>query len=490
MKQILILVVACTVHAASYYISFSSGSNSNNGTSTSTPWKSHPYMQAGSGCTGSGSAPTYSHSAGDQFIFKAGDTWPNACFQMTIAAGGSSGNPDVYTYSNSWGIPGGTTGNTGQVVGAYKFDAGGSLITGGGVNRFIYNNGNQYVTINGLELTGMTWGSGTPAYGNGFGIHIVTTQNFIVSNCWMHGWTHPGATVDLFAGVVGNGGTPFNAGSRVTGCVFDGMGASDSGEAVYAIPLLDNNIVRNMSNGLLTGMNARVYNNQIGPINASFDATDHENCIEPIVLPAGQTSTNYIYNNYSHDCTAVNILTQGAPPSSGAEVDYVFNNILDAGSTVSPPIPLQFDSISTSNSSSQVYAWNNTILSGSNPCLRTADRGNGNFGVLDIRNNLCVSGTNTLALLQITGNTVTNSNNVTGTTSGAVGLGSSYQLLSGSSAIGAGANLTSQGITPLNFDAAGIPRPATGRLWDIGAYQFRTVYQNSFLAPLNSVIIK
>src|ERR1700688_2905019 len=105
---------AARASATTYYISFSAGSNSNNGTSESTPWKTHPYMQTRSGCTGTGSAPNYSHSAGDHFVFKQGDSWPNACFDIVIQNGGSSGTPDVWTYDSAWGTPGGTTGNIGQ----------------------------------------------------------------------------------------------------------------------------------------------------------------------------------------------------------------------------------------------------------------------------------------------------------------------------------------------------------------------------------------
>jgi hypothetical protein len=49
-------------------------------------------------------------------------------------------------------------------------------------------------------------------------------------------------------------------------------------------------------------------------------------------------------------------------------------------------------------------------------------------------------------------------------------LDSSYHPQSGSSAIGLGANLTSLNIPELNWDKAGIARPATG-VWDAGAYQ-------------------
>src|SRR2546427_5305906 len=84
----LILLVTVRAAAATYYIDFSAGSDSNSGTSTSTSWKRHPYMQ---GFTGS-----YSHSSGDRFIFKGGVSWPNACFNITVNNGGATGNPDYY----------------------------------------------------------------------------------------------------------------------------------------------------------------------------------------------------------------------------------------------------------------------------------------------------------------------------------------------------------------------------------------------------------
>jgi len=76
MKACLIFFFACSVsQAATYYIS-TSGNDANNGTATSTPWRSQPYMATFSG--------TYSHSAGDKFIFKGGDTWTNGYFPMTV----------------------------------------------------------------------------------------------------------------------------------------------------------------------------------------------------------------------------------------------------------------------------------------------------------------------------------------------------------------------------------------------------------------------
>ena len=76
-----------------FYIDYSSGSNSNPGTKAS-PWN-HPYMACGA-------APSYSHIAGDHFIFKGGVTWPAACFEMSIPAGGTSSAQDYYGVDTTW----------------------------------------------------------------------------------------------------------------------------------------------------------------------------------------------------------------------------------------------------------------------------------------------------------------------------------------------------------------------------------------------------
>ena len=63
-----ILALACPTWATTYYIDYVTGSDSSVApTSKTTPWKRHPYMI---GFTGS-----YSHAAGDIFIFKGGVTW-------------------------------------------------------------------------------------------------------------------------------------------------------------------------------------------------------------------------------------------------------------------------------------------------------------------------------------------------------------------------------------------------------------------------------
>ncbi|HEY2645666.1 MAG TPA: hypothetical protein VGI34_01770 [Candidatus Acidoferrales bacterium] len=458
-------------------------------------------MQTRAACTGTGSAPSYSHSAGDQFVFKQGDSWPNACFDINVQAGGSAGNPDVYTYDPTWGTPGGTKGNLGQTVGTYQFTAGGSVINGAdGWNDFIYSN-NDNITFNGMELTGMTWSGSGGAFGNVQMFQLQDSQNTTISNIYAHGWSHSGASSDELEVVAGRNLSPFNAGSRVTGSVFDGAGAADSGEAVYAIALVDNNIIRNMSNGVIVGFNAVVHDNLIGPINLSFDPSDHENCIEPDAMPGGQTSVNYIYNNVWHDCSAVGILTQGGAPSSGAEIDYLWNNVAYVGSTSNPPIPFQFDAVSTNNGASEIHAWNNTVYGGSGLCMRTIGRGNGNFRVIDLRNNHCISDQGLISL-GTGANTLTNSTNVVVGTSAASSQGlassGSFAFLPSSglvATLAGGANLMSNAsgnLATLALDTtyggtrSPNSRPASGA-WDIGAYQHNSSGTSGIPAPPTNV---
>lgn len=471
--------------ATTYYISYSSGSNANSGTSQSAPWKTHPYMQTSAGCTGSGSAPNYSHSAGDQFVFKQGNSWPNACFDMVIQNGGVSGNPDIYTFDPTWGTSTGTTGNIGQAVGTYQFSGANSVINGGdGWNSFISDYGNHgYITFNGMELTNYLF-SASGGYGVNHMIELYQSQNVIVSNIYVHGWSHGSAGSDNLHVVSGYNTYNANAGSRLTGSVIDGTSDGGvSGEALYAIPLADNNIIKNMSNGLITQEDSVIHDNKIGPINQSFDSTDHENCIEPDGPYAGVTTHTYIYNNVLHDCTAVNVLAAGNGPNSGSSVYYVWNNVSYVGSTNSPPIPWQFSAVG-SGGSNAAYAWNNTVYGGgTTACFRTLSQG-GYWATVELKNNHCISDIG----LVYSGSTITtNNNNVTQSVSAATSQGFTssetyaYSPASGTSGTaGAGTNLmslASGNSATLALDTAyggprtAIARPASGA-WDVGAYQY------------------
>jgi hypothetical protein len=183
-------LVCQSAHATTYYIDYSSGLDSNNGTSTSTPWKHHPYMAT----WGQGVTPvTYTHAAGDKFIFKGGVTWlwtsGDHLFPLTIVAGGSAGNMDTYTSDPTWYVGGSFT--------LPIFDGGqqaeGSTVTmGAGNNSLITDSTHQvsYIKIDSLQLQNVgyplsgplssTWGgSGTTVNFGGSGSNIEISNNVL-----------------------------------------------------------------------------------------------------------------------------------------------------------------------------------------------------------------------------------------------------------------------------------------------------------------------
>jgi hypothetical protein len=107
----------CTSGGTCYYVDYANGSDSNPGTSTSSPWKAAPGMAC---ATGNAASHTLSHT--DEIILKGGVTWPSACFQWNLTAGGtttpnSTGYPGLYVgYDPSW--------NSGTVVSVRVTDPG------------------------------------------------------------------------------------------------------------------------------------------------------------------------------------------------------------------------------------------------------------------------------------------------------------------------------------------------------------------------------
>jgi hypothetical protein len=146
---------------------------------------------------------------------------------------------------------------------------------------------------------------------------------------------------------------------------------------------------------------------------------------------------------------------------------------------------------------SEIHAWNNTIFGAGQNCMRTIDRGNGNFGVLDIQNNHCMSDQGLISVGP-GGNTFTNNNNIVMSTSaaGSAGFSSSgtfaYSPTSSSSAlVGAGANLSGLASGPTatlvldtSYGGTRTPksRPSSGA-WDVGAYEFSSSGSSGIPAP-------
>jgi hypothetical protein len=153
---------------ATYYIDYSSGADSNNGTSTSTPWQHCP---GDSAATGTAHSATF--SPGDKVIFKGGQSYsvPSGGY-ITLSWGGSSGSPIVYdgdsgTYVSRWGS------GTSQAV-----------ITGNNnaAAIFLAVAGKNYITINNLELRSVTASSESSIINSA----QIAANYFTITNCTIH----------------------------------------------------------------------------------------------------------------------------------------------------------------------------------------------------------------------------------------------------------------------------------------------------------------
>jgi hypothetical protein len=151
---------------------------------------------------------------------------------------------------------------------------------------------------------------------------------------------------------------------------------------------ISNNVVRNVSNCLVTGQNPiTLHDNDCGFVYISFDPANHENLFE------FQNSGNSIYNNRYHDTTNVGVWPMPLAPKSG-QTDWVFNNLCYN-------VAKDCLSIDTKGSFPTYTAniYNNTFVPGSGEfCVDTTDRdASFNIGTLNLVNNHCISSLGTAA---------------------------------------------------------------------------------------------
>jgi hypothetical protein len=444
--------------AGTYYIDYSGGSDTNNGASKATPWQRQPYMVGFSG--------SYSHSAGDRFIFKGGVTWPVSVFQMHITAGGSGNdNRDYYGVDSTW--------YAGPAWTRPLFDFQHTLIASGwtaasGVNV----DSASYITIEGLELANhraplsingiSSWGTCSLLLNN-------ASSYITINNCVIRDWDLPTpvpAGSDGGGGIwyVGSGG---GSGMVVSHCVLHqagtpvkcGRALSFYGEVAFC------EVYQTPDAFLGSGV---IHDSHFHNIVSPTDTTSHPNVIETF---GGST----VYGNLIHD------LDSGVAPiflspdwSSGTGIDLVYNNVVyNCGYQA----PLQLDTGGAHPGQIGVRAYNNTFEHGSGNCIRVVERSGAVYGVLDIRNNhLITSGTPVLYNNPTAGganvNSVTITANLVHTPAQASASGytisNKYAPTSSSSpTVNVGLDMSSVFTT----DILGATR--SGGTWDVGAYQYR-----------------
>ena len=317
-----VLSLVSTAHATTYYIS-TSGSDTNNGTSTSTPWLHAPGM---SGCASTCAAKV--PAAGDRFILRGGDVWHyNAAFgtkglPWTIKGTGTSGNQIYYGVDHTWFNPAcGATWCRPVLNGdnPTSTTAVASCGAGNATNTDMVDNQLTWGTWDDMELLGMCWNQAViPFFGDAF--VAMDSFNGTYSNIYIHGWTHTASASSQGSAFVGSTDGRVN---HFDGVVVDGSDSDPkslgSGYNLYDI---HNSVFRYHSNcGIANGAHT-AYNNLFEFCTEPYDGA-HGNALE--WNNESSQASNFIYNNVvRHNRTAVTFWVCPGPSNN----DYYFNNVI------------------------------------------------------------------------------------------------------------------------------------------------------------------
>lgn len=316
------ILFSVALNATTYYVS-TSGSDSNNGTSQSTPWLHAPGM---SGCSANCAAKT--PAAGDRFILRGGDVWHyNSAagvkgLPWNIPGTGTSANPIYFGVDHTWFstscgsswcrpvLNGDNPTSTSAVA---------SCGAGNATNTDMVDVQLTWGVWDDMELKGLCWNQATiPFFGDAF--VAMDSFNTTYSNIYIHGWTHTAGASSQGSAFVGSTDGRVN---RFDGVVVDGQDSDPtslgSGYNLYDI---HNSVFRYHSNcGIANGAHT-AYNNLYEFCTEPYDGA-HGNALE--WNNESSQASNFIYNNLvRHNRTAVTFWVCPGPGNN----DYYFNNII------------------------------------------------------------------------------------------------------------------------------------------------------------------
>lgn len=326
---IMLLCVAIDpLSAATYYIDFDGGSDSNNGTSTSTPWKRHPWM--------ANEAVTYTANAGDRFIFKGGVIWTNS-FPLDVAVSGGTATRYYHGVDAAW-------------------------FTGGAWARPIFegnSNSVQFIELGSAVSNHVFDSMEMRNHRNNAAIFATSPRQVTLTNLYIHKWWKGTATVDgQHGGIYNNYAGVANgtlADFLITHCTIDNSdGGANWGVCVRGAGELAFSKLGYAPELLLHG-GYSVHDNEFYHCTESANGDDEQhpnvayldNFNGSVNLPSG--SSIYFYNNYIHDIR------------SGNSVQIIYPNMGTGG---------------FASETGNFYCYNNVVLGVSNARLVPID----NFG--------------------------------------------------------------------------------------------------------------
>ncbi len=423
------LMAAASTAAATYYIA-ANGSDTNNGTSKTTAWQHAPGMPK---CTGTcaGHTPV----AGDQYIFRGGDTWHfgNSAASPYVGAGGwtwiwsgNGSNPIYIGVDQSWysgsawvrPVMSGDNQTSTSFVTSCVYDQS-SL-------SFLSLRQVSFVTVDNFEWPGKCWSSPNTYQAS---IYNYNTDHVIISSHFFHGWTATLGSVDAHYSILGDdhgaqGATTYN---QIVGNVFDGSDSSQgaansqtcanayvpsspcqSGEAIYSEGYdIHNNVFRYLSNMIVVVNAETVHDNLFEYLYNTYTSNNpagpHSNVLNEVTnIPGGTTSfynnvvrhthvtediylsvgsTGYVFNNVFFDnmnyfggSAPTNCMSIQAVSSTGTQTLYFYNNTIDSMGTTGGGCELQF-----MPTGAPTYDWNGTAYFENNHLI-----GYSNLGALTV----------------------------------------------------------------------------------------------------------
>lgn len=493
-------LAAGNASASTHYIA-NGGNDSATGLSTSAPWAHLPGMRTWTG--------SYTPVAGDRFILRGCDVWPNASFPINWNWAGTALSPIYIGVDQTWY-------NTSTCPSGWNrpvFDAGGTPIPSN--NEFVYLFA-DWSTWDWIEARGLNWisNSGVSCLDN-------TRKNsgIVVDHWYVHAWSHGGtATEDEFLCFVGQWPPPA-VGSLVQHTVFDGSDSTnggDTGNFSYHWNSGKWNVIHEAQNVYHVDYASNASSTEIA-YNTMYHigwkakiGTEHENEISIGGCSTDGDCTFYIHDNLEYDNPAGEGMYSGA---TAGEIDYIWNNTIMSTWNGTFVMLAQGNTVG----SRAAYVWNNTIVP-PNTLHPMAGRGNvacftygptitSPVGTYFRRNNHCISDVGIGTIPAGFASTVIDDHNVLIGSAAAAAQGydqvgsffyspqsSNCNGIPTNCPIGVGANGTEDQYRPPGFPttdttyacyqgtANGVvqvicptrtanSRPATGA-WDVGAYQF------------------
>lgn len=441
---LLICLVGPVTAATTYFVDYDGGADANAGTSTGAAWKRHPYMTGWSG--------SYSHAAGDSFIFKGGVTWPSNCFRMNITTGGSGTSYDYYGVTNTW-YSGGSWSRP-------VFDFGniviGTFSAGAGI--LMANVGN--IIVDNIELKNHRLAFAPNGQQSATIQAINASSNLYVLNCELHDWDLPSSPAfgqDNSEGGIAYVGSGIQGVLMVSNCVFYQTGvAYRCGLPIYSWGTIAFNTASNVGTFYVGA--GIIHDNHIHHGQALTDTANHPNAIEV------QFGSSLIYNNWIHDCASTweIIITDNLAGTRGTNV--IYNNVLYNNT--------KYISIADSGGGAKVGAriFNNIIHSIGGTCILISDHSSGeSINLLEARNNVFLTTSN--PYVAGPGATVTifdhNATNSVAMMNGFGGTEANAFVWTSGAYLDTGTNLSGY----FSTDRFGVSRPQFAA-WDIGAYEF------------------